>query len=60
MKKFILTANLVALLALVPAVIIGYLHKEPSKDGNKDRIELVKDAGAHRDGVSILQLVRTS
>lgn len=59
MKKHIFTANLIALMILVPAVIVGYLKNEGPKDSSKESVEIVKDASAHRDDVSILQLVRT-
>lgn len=43
MKKFIFIANLVILLILVPAVMIGYLHSNTAEKGNNEKTTLVKD-----------------
>lgn len=43
MKKFIFTANVIALVALVPAVIFGYLHNNNSTSNDKNKTEVVKE-----------------
>jgi Na+/H+ antiporter NhaB len=59
MKKFIFTANVVAIIALVPAVIFGYLHEDTKKDNNKESIEIVKDTHVNQEESTILRLIRT-
>jgi len=58
MKKFLFTAYVVAIVALVPAVIVGYLHNENPKD-TKDNTEIAKDVKNGSDDGSILRLVKT-
>lgn len=58
MKKFIFTANLIALMALVPAVVIGYLHSDASKN-EKARTEVVKEANHGQDDGASIYLVKT-
>lgn len=56
MKKFIFTANLIALMALVPAVVIGYLHNDATKN-EKTGTEVVKEVNhGQDDGASIYQV----
>ena len=43
MKKFIFTANVIAIIALVPAVIFGYLHNNNSASDNTNKTEVVKE-----------------
>lgn len=59
MKKFIFTACLTALIALVPAVITGYLYNAPDASSHHEHMETAGDASAHRDDLSMVQLVRT-
>jgi hypothetical protein len=57
MKKFIFTANVIAIIALVPAVIFGYLHNSSPKE--RTHTEISKDVTNGQDDGSTLHLVRT-
>jgi len=58
MKKFIITINMIALIALVPAVIIGYLNHDTKAD-NRNNTEIVKDAqNAPAEGLTF-RLIKT-
>lgn len=58
MKKFIVTANFIAIIALVPAVIVGYLHNDTKKD-NKNNTEMVKDVNNSPEEGITLRLIKT-
>lgn len=59
MKKFIFTANVIAIVALVPAVIFGYLSNGNAKNNKAKTEEVAKDVKSGQDDFSILHLVRT-
>jgi hypothetical protein len=60
MKKFIFTANLIALIALVPAVIVGYLHNNDNQsEANKDKTVIVRETSNRNDDGTTLHMVRT-
>ena len=59
MKKFIFTANVVVLVALVPAVIFGYLSHDDAAKNTAAKTELVKEVSVGHDDGSIFHLVRT-
>lgn len=59
MKKYIFTANVIVLVALVPAIFIGYLHNDSSKTENKENTEIVKEVNTgNTEGISLLNLVK--
>lgn len=56
MKKLIFTANVIALIALVPAVLFGYLHSTTTTVGTdaKQNIEMVKDVtNGQEEGITL-------
>jgi hypothetical protein len=55
MKKFIITLSLVAVVALVPAVMVAYLHETPADQKN----EMAKDGQQNQDEAGTLRLVKT-
>ena len=60
MKKYIFTANVIALVALIPAIFIGYLHNEGTKTENKENTKIVKEASTgNTEGISLLRLVKS-
>ncbi|MES2004086.1 MAG: hypothetical protein V4450_06160 [Bacteroidota bacterium] len=59
MKKFIFTANVIAIMALVPAIVFGYLHNDGKHTENKSNTEQAKDVKNGQDDGSTLHLVRT-
>ena len=59
MKKFIFTANVIAIIALVPAVIFGYLHNETPGTDKKASTEIVNDVTNGQDDGSSIHLVKT-
>ncbi len=59
MKKFLFTAYVVAIVALVPAVIVGYLHNDGETKTTKTSTEVSKDVTNGQDEVNILRLVKT-
>ena len=59
MKKFIFTANVIAIVALVPAVIFGYLSNDKNAENKKAQTEVAKDVKTGQDEFSILRLVKT-
>ena len=59
MKKFILTANFIALIALVPAVLFGYLHNATTVTNNKPNTEVVKDVTNGQDDGTTINLVKS-
>jgi hypothetical protein len=61
MKKFIFTANVIALLLLVPAVLVGYLHN--SQTGIETKAisgEVAKQATNSTEVGNLLRLVKTN
>ncbi len=57
MKKLIFTANVIALVALVPAVIFGYLHSNNSASTDKNKTEVVKEANnGHDESASVFMV----
>jgi hypothetical protein len=58
MKKFIVTLNFIAIIALVPAVIVGYLHNDSKKD-SKNETELAKDVNNSTEEGLTLRLIKT-
>ena len=59
MRKFIFTANVIALIALVPAVLFGYLHTDTVPAENKPATEIAKDVTNGQDNGSIFQLIKS-
>jgi len=59
MRKFIFTANVIALIALVPAVLFGYLHTDTAPTETKPATEIAKDVTNGQDNGSIFQLVKS-
>ena len=60
MKKFIFTANVIAVIALVPAVLIGYLHTgNTASTDSKPATEIVKDVTNGQDDGTIFNLVKS-
>ncbi len=57
MKKFIINACLIALIAMIPAVFLGYLHTDSTTPANNR--EVVKDVNNAQDEITTLRLVRT-
>ena len=54
MKKFIFTANMIAIIALVPALVFGYLHSNSKTTDNKVNTETAKDVtNGQEDGITI-------
>ncbi len=58
MKKFIFTANVIALLFLVPAVLFGYLNNSSNKE-TKAATEVASEPVNSQDNSSILRLVKS-
>jgi len=59
MRKFIFTANVIALIALVPAVLFGYLHSTAVSTNAKQNIEIVKDVTNGQDEGITLHMVKS-
>ena len=59
MKKFIFTANVIAIVALVPAVLFGYLHSNTTDVPAKQSTEVVSDVTNGQDNGSILRIVKS-
>jgi hypothetical protein len=57
MKKLFFSAYVIVAIALVPAVVFGYLHNNGSS--NKQSIELAKDVVSSQESSSILRLVKS-
>jgi hypothetical protein len=55
MKKFIINLSLVAVIALVPAVMVAYLHQTPADQ----KTEMAKDSQQNTDEAGTLRLVKT-
>jgi hypothetical protein len=57
MKKFIFTANVIALIALVPAIFIGYLHTDTPNSKNENKSEIVKEVtNGHDEKASVFMV----
>lgn len=59
MKKFILTANLIALLFLVPAVIVGYLQSNTPVTEKSASKETVKDVTNGQEETISINMVKS-
>ena len=57
MKKYIFPANLIALLLLVPAIFIGYLHDNRTSDVKNERNEITRKANNSRETKVSLDLI---
>jgi hypothetical protein len=59
MKKFIFTANVIAVIMLVPTVLFSYLHKTETPETKKASVETVSEPAAGRTATSIFGLVKS-
>ena len=59
MKKFIFTANMIAVIALVPALLFGYLHNGGQSKANKSATETTKDVSNSQDDGTTINLVKS-
>ncbi len=59
MKKFIFTANVIAIMALVPAIVFGYLNSNHDSKENKPNTEVAKDVTNGQDDGATIHIVRT-
>ena len=60
MKKFIFTANVIALLLLVPAVLVGYLHNnQTGSAGKADNQEMTKQSNSNPETGNLLRIVKS-
>ncbi len=60
MRKLIFTANVIALIALVPAILFGYLNTQTNSTETKPTTEVVsKDVTNGQDDGSVLRLVKS-
>jgi hypothetical protein len=59
MKKFIFTANVIAVIMLVPTVLFSYLHKTDTSDVKKASVETVSEPAARSTATSFFGLVRS-
>ena len=57
MKKFIFSASVILLIALVPGVLFGYLYN--SNTQNKPATETVSDVTNGQEGSSIIGMVKS-
>lgn len=58
MKKFISTATVIALIAMIPAVFVGYLNNRTTTASKPDT-EIVSDVANSRNEGFIIHLVKT-
>jgi hypothetical protein len=56
MKKFIFSASVFVLMAMVPAVLVGYLQ---TNSDTKPATETVSDVAPAQDNGSLLRLVKS-
>ncbi len=56
MKKYIFPANVIALLLLVPAIFIGYLHDNTKNDLRNEPHEIARESNKSMDGKVSLEL----
>lgn len=59
MKKFIFAANVIAIIAMVPAVLFGYLHSNTQGTDTKQNTEIVKDVNNRQDDGFTLHLIKS-
>ena len=60
MRKFIFTANVIALMALVPAIVFGYLHASSGATENKtDKEVIARDVTNGQDDGSTFHLLKS-
>jgi hypothetical protein len=57
MKKFIFTASVFVLMAMVPAVLVGYLQSNSTD--TKPATETVSDVAPAHDNGSLIRLVKS-
>lgn len=57
MKKFFFTAYVIAAIALVPAIVFGYLHNNSQSE--KPATEMASDVTNGQESSSILRLVKS-
>ncbi len=59
MKKFIFAANVFLIIALVPAIVFGYLQNNTQTNDQKQNTEYVKDASNGQNEGFTLRLVKS-
>lgn len=59
MKKLIFTANMIAIIALVPALVFGYLHNDNNAKDNKTNTETAKDVTNGQEDGTTIHLVKS-
>ncbi len=58
MKKILFTTYIIALIALVPAVIFGYMNAD-GQSKNNNKTELVNDAANNTEESGFIHVVKT-
>jgi hypothetical protein len=59
MKKFIFTANVIAIVALVPAIFLGYLRNDTVNKDKKVNTEVAKDVTHGQEDATSINLIKT-
>ena len=59
MKKFIFTANVIAIVALVPAIFLGYLHNDTANTDKKVNTQVAKDVTIGQEDATSINLIKT-
>lgn len=59
MKKFIFTANVIAIILMVPAVLFGYLHNSGTKETAAQENTVKGEPVSGQTATSIFGLVKT-
>jgi hypothetical protein len=59
MKKLLVNIQIVAMLALIPAMVVAYLHSNDSKLDQEERTEIVRKGTNMTDAGSIIHLVKS-
>ena len=59
MKKLLVNIQIVAMLALIPAMVVAYLHSTDSKLDQAEKTEIVRKGTNMTDAGSIIHLVKS-
>ncbi len=58
MKKFLFTAQIIFVLALVPAVTIAYLHTPKTSNDNSAKVDNNNDMSGKHQTTGVIRLVK--
>jgi len=58
MRKLLFSAQVIAVIAFVPAIIFAYLHTDTPKENNIAKIDNTNDINGHHQTTGVIRLIK--